>query len=392
MGRSRLTGFLTFTSACLSIALLATLWLGTYADKVRVAGFVTPSAGLVRVSPPRTGVLLRIEVDEGTVVTARQPLFMFASPADSSSGMEVNALVVDRLLEERASLEGQLVQERQLSDARQRDARRRLGEVERQIDAASAQRDTAQDRVDLIGQDIARLEALRDHGHVAASLLDARLGDLLESRQHVHVLERELDQLAAERAAVDEEMRLAPLQFDLRAAELRNRLLQLDRNLAAAEAEWSQVVRAPVGGRVTTILQQPGMTLTPDRTVLTIVPAGSRLQAEVLVPTRAAGFIRAEQRVRVRYDAFPYQKFGLYGGSVHSISRTVLNPEDQTGPVRLGEPAYRVVVALDSPVVHAYGEDIRLQPGLTLRADIVRDRRRIIEWLFDPVIATARGL
>lgn len=392
VGGSRLAGALSLASAAFALALLAVAWFGTYASKERVAGFITPSAGLIRVAPLRPGVLLRLEVEEGAFVRAQQPLFTLASPSDASSGAEVDALVVDRLLEERASLEGQLAQERRLSDAARGDAERRLREVERQIDATAAQKDTARRRASLIEQDVARLETLRERGHVAASLLDARFGDLLESQQQVQLLEREIDRLAASRAATEAELRQVPLQFDLRAAELRNRLLQLDRTLAAAEAQWSQVVRAPVGGRIATVLARQGMTVAPDRTVLTIVPAGSRLQAELLVPTRAAGFVSEDQRVRIRYDAFPYQKFGLYGGTVQSISRTVLNPEDQIGPVRLQLPAYRVVVALDAPAVRAYGEDIALQPGLTLQADIVRDRRRIIEWLFDPVLATARGL
>jgi membrane fusion protein len=134
------------------------------------------------------------------------------------------------------------------------------------------------------------------------------------------------------------------------------------------------------------------MAVTPERSVLSIIPTGSLLQAELLVPTHAAGFLRQGQEVRLRYDAFPYQKFGLYRAAISSISRTVSHPEDQVGPARLSVPAYRVIAGLETQYVTAYGSELPLQPGLTLRADIVRDRRRILEWIFDPLIAAVKGI
>ena len=116
------------------------------------------------------------------------------------------------------------------------------------------------------------------------------------------------------------------------------------------------------------------------------------MQAVLFVPSRAAGFIRTGQEVRLRYDAFPHQRFGVYRGIVESVSRTMLNPGDEVGPLQLQMPAYRVIVKLDSEAVMAYGESIPLQPDLTLQADVVRERMRIIEWIFDPVRAAVSAL
>jgi membrane fusion protein len=183
-----------------------------------------------------------------------------------------------------------------------------------------------------------------------------------------------------------------PLLLNGRLDELRSSLLNVERALAEAEAQQSVVVRAPIAGRVATLLAHAGMSASPERPLLAIIPIASELQAELLLPTHAAGFISEGQEVRLRYDAFPYQKFGLYRGRIMSVSRTVLNPEDQVGPVRLQVPAYRVVASLESQTVMAYGHEVLLQPGLTLRADVLRDRRRIIEWIFDPMIAAAKGI
>jgi membrane fusion protein len=97
--------------------------------------------------------------------------------------------------------------------------------------------------------------------------------------------------------------------------------------------------------------------------------------------------VRAGQAVRILYDAFPYQRFGAYGGRIEHVTRTMLSPADIAGPVSLREPAYRVSVRLDRQDVTAYGERIPLQADMLLKADIILDRRPLLSWLLDPILS-----
>jgi membrane fusion protein len=122
-----------------------------------------------------------------------------------------------------------------------------------------------------------------------------------------------------------------------------------------------------------------------------IIPEGARIEAELLAPSRGAGFIRPGQEVRLMLQAFPHQRFGTVNGEVKSISRTVLGPTEISIPgLNIQEPVFRVRVTLPREEMEAYGEAIPLQPGMLLNADIVFDRRSLIHWLFDPVFAVAR--
>jgi membrane fusion protein len=112
------------------------------------------------------------------------------------------------------------------------------------------------------------------------------------------------------------------------------------------------------------------------------------LQAELFFPARAFGFISAGQQVRILYDAFPYQKFGAYRGSVTNVSHTILTGSETIGPITLKEPAYRVTVALDRPDIDAYGHKMPLQPDMLLKADVILEQRSLMKWLFDPVFST----
>ena len=105
------------------------------------------------------------------------------------------------------------------------------------------------------------------------------------------------------------------------------------------------------------------------------------------VPTQAIGFVRPGQEVRILFDAFPYQRFGTYGGRVVRVARTMLTGADVSAPVPLQQPAYKVTVVLDRQDVTAYGERIPLQPDMRLKADILLDRRPLLTWLLDPLLS-----
>jgi membrane fusion protein len=120
---------------------------------------------------------------------------------------------------------------------------------------------------------------------------------------------------------------------------------------------------------------------------LEIIPLDSTLQAQLFFPTRAFGFVRPGQQVRILYDAFPYQKFGTYRGSVTKVSQTILTSNDATGPITLNEPAYRVTVAPERPDIDAYGLKMPLQPGMLLKADVILEKRSLMRWLLDPLLS-----
>ena len=111
------------------------------------------------------------------------------------------------------------------------------------------------------------------------------------------------------------------------------------------------------------------------------------------MPARAIGFVAPGQTVRLLYDAFPFQRFGSYSGTVDSVATTMLGPAEMPAPVAgIKDPAYRVKVKLARQTVEAYGHEVPLQPDMTLRADIILERRSFIEWLLEPLLSVRHRL
>ena len=128
---------------------------------------------------------------------------------------------------------------------------------------------------------------------------------------------------------------------------------------------------------------EPGQAVYAGQPIISILPSGSELRAQLLVPSSAIGFIKNGDRVLLRYQAYPYQKFGMHRGTVMRISRSASTVTQEQGVAR--QPVYRVLVSLDRQDVLAYGKPETLRPGMQLEADIMGERRRLYEWLLEPL-------
>ena len=163
-------------------------------------------------------------------------------------------------------------------------------------------------------------------------------------------------------------------------AEIETRLKDVDR-------QRGYQLRAPIAGRISALQAWVGKSADPRLPVLSIVPDGGFLEADLLVPARAIGFVAGGQIVHISYDTFPFQQFGFAHGTVRSVSRTLLRPDEIVGPVPVREPSYLVEVALERQTIRAYGAELPLEPDLLLQADIVAERRNLISWLLDPLLS-----
>ena len=138
------------------------------------------------------------------------------------------------------------------------------------------------------------------------------------------------------------------------------------------------------------IVYEQGNFIPPAGPVMAILPDDGQLYAELYVPTRARGFLTTGQPVLLRFHAFPYQKFGAHPARIDEISATVMVSDALPIALALNEPVYRIRASLEAQFIHAYGEAVALRPGMLLDAEIVKDRRTLIEWLFEPILSMSK--
>jgi membrane fusion protein len=379
--------------ALMATAMVAFLFVGKYTKKERVSGVVLSSEGVVRLRTAEAAVISAVKVRDGQQVAEGEVLFELSRERYSDAG--ATAQLVDR------SMEAQNAQA--LMQSRDQQSAMRAGEAALQERIRRAKRDLTFVEEELRLQSeliasqertVASLKPLADERIVSELQYRQQQNQLLDQRSRLETLKRTREGLVAEaRGAESDALALrARASADIAAVERSRLALEQDR--LQRRTDTLTQVRAPVAGTVTAVVGAPGQRADPAVALATLVPSGARLQAMLFVPSNAVGFLRVGQRVALRYDAFPFEKFGQYAGTLVKISETDVPLADMELPIAVKEKStlYRVRVELDRDSVQAYGEPVRLRPGLTLAADIELERRRLIDWIFDPLFALGMRL
>ncbi len=370
------------------VAMLAATFLfvslAHYTRKATVAGVLVPDLGLIRIVPAAGGTVIERRVIEGRQVAAGDVLFVLALERASLAG-GAQAAVRRSLDDRRRSLTDAAQAQRLLARTRTEALDSRLRALDGELAQLDSEARLRQQRLALAEESMARLRTLQADNFISAAQTQSKAEDLLTVRAAVQALARQRAALVRDQAELQGERHAVPLLADSTVGGLERDLAQAERDAVEQDAEQRLVVRASQDGTISTVLADAGQSVSPASALATLVPVGARLQARLYAPSSAIGFVQAGQPVHLRYEAFPYQKFGQQPGHVMAVSRTPLAATELaalTLPAEVagGEPLFRITVGLDGAT------QVPLSAGMRLQADILLERRRLIEWLFEPLL------
>lgn len=374
------------------LAILGLLFFASYTRKAHVSGLLVPQLGLVRVFAPASGVVTQVYTQEGADVRAGTPLLVLSTEIRSEALGATREEIVRRLVHRRDSLTAQLELQNRMFEQQKIGFSSRLATLQIERMHLAKEKEIQQARLKLLEEDTTRQRALRQRDIVTVQRLQQAEADQLEVAAELQELERERTSTEREMLGLESDLQELPLKNLTQLAEIERNIAALEQEIAEAEARRQIVITAPQDGTVTAIQVETGGGANSATPLLSIVPSGSKLEAQLFSPSRGVGFVRTGQRVLLRYQAYPYQKFGYYEGTVASISRTAVNPSElapqlagMTSLFAPNEPVYRITVSLASQSATAYGQPVPLQPGMQLEADVLMESRRLIEWVLDPL-------
>ncbi|STX52321.1 hemolysin D [Legionella busanensis] len=174
----------------------------------------------------------------------------------------------------------------------------------------------------------------------------------------------------------------------------KQEIFELNRNLNAVELdiikykqEQFYKIYSPIDGVIASNIFKEGQYVNLAKPLVKILPIKSKLIANLFIPVNQIGFINKASKIIVRYDAFPYKRFGSYKAVIDSIDETILTDNEDEKPIQVGYPYYKVNAKLKSQYVMVYGQPKKLQQGLTITAIISGPKRKIWQWILDPIFS-----
>ena len=366
----------------------AIIWLSSssYSRKETVFGWLEPASGVVRIYTPRSGIIKQVLVIEGEKVSQDQPLMIVNGDRILEGGEHLESILLSEYESQRKLLSAQLERNKRIYLQQKENLEQRIASSKEDLALLNQQIQSHARRYTLLTEQGERYRKLRELGHISSAEMEATIARELELSSEQQGLERNRVNLNNHIQQLETELVLLPEEHANSTSQLQSRLSDLAQQIAQMHGQRAYVVKAPKAGVVSNLQAREGQQAQINIPAMSLVPESQVLTAQLLVPVRSAGFIAEGQPLNIRYDAFPYQKFGLYSGSIIEVSNTVLLPEELLNvPVAAREPVFRVSANLTQATVNAYGQDFQLKTGMTLSADVELAERSLLQWLLEPL-------
>ncbi len=388
----RPVSFAVLASATASMALgvILLFTFGTYTRRTTVDGVLTPDTGLVKVYAQQTGVVLKKNVVEGQHVTRGQVLYTVSTDLQSAAAGQTQAALIEQAQQRKTSLQQELDKTRRLQQDERDTLQSKIASLRTELAGIDDQIAAQRTRASIAADAASRYAGLLAQDYISKDQAQQRQADLLDQRSKLNSLMRDRASTAQSLKEALNDLSGLSLKQQNQLSQIDRSVIDVDRTLIESEAKREFVVTAPETGTATAVIAEPGQTADTSHPLASIVPTGAHWQAYLFVPSAAVGFVHVGDRVLVRYQAYPYQKFGQYEASVVSIARTALSAAElatRGGPAAQTASGtyYRITVALNSQNVMAYGRAQPLQAGMALQADVLQERRRLYEWVLEPL-------
>jgi membrane fusion protein len=396
-GRNRLTGTViaavppssrlyTRLVALAAALLVGFLVIGHYTMTADVRGIVAYDAGVARVYPREPAEVAAIHVREGQHVEKGQPLVTLAiaqGPGGLSSQLTQIGNQDTELTRQLGLASAQSTTEIAALDQQAAGYADSIASLERQ-------RAFAGDQIKLAESAARRAERLAAEGAGTQRQVEDSRSALLARRAEYENLS---DQLITQRTALHT-VEANRDQKRVEAEKAQSTLQGQRAALAQQQAELSRtdslVLTAPIAGTVGDIPLEIGQQASPSKSIVSVIPANSRLEIWLYAPTRAVGNAKPGQHVRLQFDAFPYQKYGTGLGVVTAVSKVPTEPDNLDPMLNVSEPMFRIRTRIEKLSTGSKIDLARLRPGMTLNAKLETERRSLWQVLVGPVFEGMR--
>ena len=403
----------------LLLALLLWAILGRL-DIVAVAeGKLIPETYLKIVQPAEAGIVKDILVREGQNVKAGQVLLRMDALITDADAKSIEAEYQRKRLTLRrieAELSGQafkthdgdppqLAEEvaaqyhanRTAFEAALAEERSRLVKAKQEISAAEQVKKKLEETVPHYRDQDKAYEKLVKDGFAGSLMASDKRRERVEKEQELQTQAFLIESAKASRQ--QSEKKLAQIESDYRRAlhvernEIQGQADKLAQELAKQSHKQDLLeLKAPQDGVVKDLATHTaGTVVQPGTVLLTLVPKDETLRAEVWVTNEDIGFVREGQPVKLKFAAFPFQKYGMAEGTVEHVSADAADSSNgssttQNDLSRKNQPlVYKALVALKGMNLEMDGERFVLSAGMQTNAEIRLGDRTVLEYLLSPV-------
>lgn len=369
------------------LAIMLWLFNSEYARKESVQGWLEPDKGVIRIyAESATGKIKRILVREGDYVEQGQSLIVVNGDRVLQDGSHLEDKLLSEYQKQKTMLTEQMTRNKLIYFHRIQDARKQIESIDLETEQMQEQLELMEKRHQIVSERVNDSRFVRRKGLLSKYELDSVVSEEMSLKSDIAGLKRALLSHQSSRQKLSSELRIYPQEEQNSIAQVQSQLSDIAQKITQLHGQRAHIIKASQNGFVSNIQVNLGQYTKTNLPLMSIVPSESTIQARLLVPVRSVGFLESGQTIEMRYDAFPYQKFGLHRGTIIEISKSAMLPSEvNESAITVQEPVFIVLAELDKNWVTAFGKKLALKPGMTLSADVHLAQRSLMEWLLEPL-------
>ncbi|SCC30979.1 HlyD family secretion protein [Gilliamella intestini] len=362
----------------------------SYGRKITITGTLLPMEGIIRILPSESGIIDEVLVHENQLVKQGDKLFILKNSNFSPIQADLEKFLLKRkanLVNKHEILLKQYILKIQL-------AKQSKNNLELEKKLLESQIEVQEERVNILSKFVQKYKKLLNSNNISSLEHDERKSDLLEQQSILFDLQRKLTSLNRDIDSLEIELLELPLQKQKDCTKFEQEIDAIEREIAENDAQKFIIISAPKDGIISTIMVSNGQSIEENNLIATILPKDFILEGNLFIPSRSLGFIKIGMPVLLRYQAYPYQKFGQHTGIITEISNNTVQINELKSLGIYSQQSYnekdayyRVKVKLKNQDILAYGQHYPLKIGMSLEANIMLEDRKIYEWILEPLFS-----
>ncbi|HBW7190905.1 HlyD family secretion protein [Klebsiella pneumoniae] len=372
-------------------AFLTFIITGSYTRRVNVTGEISTWPRAANVYSSVQGVVVKQYVTVGQIISAGMPIYQIDVSKSTRSG------VVSE--NQRKDINSQLERITQIISRLESSKKATLDMLEKQKVqyTAAFQRSTdilrhAREGIHIMKENMNNYRLYQSKGLINKDQLTNQIALYYQQQNNLQGLSGQNELNALQITALESQIHIQAAEFDNQVYQMELQRYELQKELLNTDASGTIIIRALTDGRINSLSVTVGQMVNVGDSLLQVIPRNIKHYSLVLwVPNDAIPYITVGDRVNIRYEAFPAEKFGQFAGKVSAISEAPASPQEmQTYPgapktaLVNSVPYYKVTVRPEKQVIVYGGKHLSLENGMKAQSTLFLEKRRIYQWMLSP--------
>lgn len=374
-----ITAFLTFVIA------------GTYSRRVNVSGEVTTWPRAVNIYSGVQGFIVRQFVHEGQSIKKGDPIYQIDVSKSTRSGV-----VTDN---QRRDIENQLVRVDNIISRLAESKKITMNTLEKQrlqySDAFRLSSDIirqAAEGIKIMKNNMENYRNYQSKGLITQDQLTNQVALYYQQQNNLLSLSGQNEQNALQITSLESQIQTQAADFDNRIYQMELQRYELQKELVDTDVGGEIIIRALSDGKVDSLSVTVGQMVNAGDSLLQVIPENiENYYLIIWVPNDAVPYISAGDKVNIRYEAFPAEKFGQFSATVKTISRTPASTQEMLtykgapqNTLGISVPWYKVIVKPEKQIISYDGKSLPLENGMKAESTLFLEKRRIYQWMLSP--------